>query len=178
MINGDRIRLRALSKKDLPLFVAWLNDPEVSRGLVHYMPFSLEDEQEWFEGMRKKSLEERPLMIEIKVEQGWIPIGDLGLFNIDWRIRSAELGIVIGAKEYWDQGYGTEAVCLILEHSFKTLNLNRISLMVYETNSRAIRAYEKAGLIEEGKLRQGHFQDSQYVDVILMSVLHSEWCES
>ena len=175
MIYGKRIRFRAIDKEDLPLFVNWLNDPAVTRGVMHYQPFSLEDEEEWYENMRKKPMEERPLMIEIQTSEGWIPIGDLGLFGIDWRIRAAKLGIVIGAKEYWDQGFGTEAVNLILEHGFKTLNLNRISLSVFENNHRAIRAYEKAGFIQEGILRQGYYQDGNYIDVILMSVLISEW---
>lgn len=175
MIYGKRIRLRALEKGDLPLFVTWLNDPEVIQGVMHYQPFSLQDEVEWFEEIRKKTKEEKPLMIEVQTPEGWTPIGDLGLFGIDWRIRSAELGIVIGAKEYWDKGFGTEAVNLILEHGFKTLNLNRISLRVFENNHRAIRAYEKVGFIQEGTLRQGHYQDGHYIDVILMSVLVSEW---
>jgi RimJ/RimL family protein N-acetyltransferase len=178
MIYGKRIRLRALNKDDLPLFVTWLNDPEVTSGLMHYLPFSIEDEIAWFDGMRKKPLEERPLMIEVNIDQDWLPIGDLGIFDIDWRIRSAELGIVIGNKEYWNKGYGTEAIGVILEHGFQTLNLNRICLKVYKTNLRAIRAYEKAGFKHEGKLRQGHFQDGQYVDVILMSILKSEWRDS
>jgi RimJ/RimL family protein N-acetyltransferase len=175
MIMGEQIRLRAMRRDNLPLFVEWLNDPEVTRGLVPYLPFSLEDEEEWFDGMRKKPQEERPLTIEIKTPAGWEPIGNYGLFSIDWRIRSAELGIVIGAKESWDKGYGTEALGLILQFGFQTLNLNRIALRVYENNPRAIRAYEKAGFVHEGKLRQGHYHDGEYVDVFLMSILRSEW---
>ncbi len=175
MIYGERIRLRALNKDDLPIFVTWLNDPEVTRGLVHYLPFSIEDEEEWYENMRKIPREERPLMIEIQTKDKWEPIGDLSLFGIDWRIRSAEFGIVIGVKEYWDQGYGTEALKLILRHGFQTLNLNRVSLMVYENNPRAIRAYEKAGFVQEGRLRQSYYQNGEFIDVILMSILRSEW---
>lgn len=175
MIMGERIRLRAMRRDTLPLFVEWLNDPQVTRGLVFHLPFSLEDEADWFDGMRKKPQEERPLTIEIKTPAGWEPIGNCGLFSIDWRIRSAEFGIVIGAKEHWDKGYGTEALGLILQYGFQTLNLNRIALKVYENNPRAIRTYEKAGFVIEGKLRQGHYHDGEYVDVLLMSILRSEW---
>jgi RimJ/RimL family protein N-acetyltransferase len=178
MIIGKRIRLRALEKKDLPLFVDWLNDPEVTRGLVHYLPFSMEEEEAWYENIRKGPREEYPLMIDVQTGGGWMPIGDLNLFAMDWRIRSAELGIVIGAKEYWDQGYGTEAVGLLLRHGFHTLNLNRVFLRVYEDNTRAIRAYEKAGFVQEGRHRQGYYRDGQYIDVILMSILRAEWQKS
>jgi RimJ/RimL family protein N-acetyltransferase len=175
MIYGDRIRLRALKRDDLPLFVAWLNDPEVTEGLMHYLPFSDEDEEEWFDGMRKKPLEERPLVIEIPTDEGWEPIGNCGIFGINWRIRMAEFGIVIGAKQHWNKGYGTDALATIIKHGFDTLNLNRISLRVFENNPRAIRSYEKAGLVNEGRLRQGHFQNGKYEDVLLMSILRSEW---
>ena len=123
----------------------------------------------------KKPKEERPLMIEVQSSEGWIPIGDFGLFGIDWRIRAAELGIVIGEKEYWDKGFGTETVNLILDHEFKTLNFNRISLRAFKNNHRAIRAYEKAGFMQEGILRQGHYHDRNHIDVILMSILISDW---
>jgi RimJ/RimL family protein N-acetyltransferase len=178
MIFGDRIRLRAIRREDLPLFVEWLNDPEVIQGIMQYLPFSLEDEEAWYEGMKKKPLEEQPLVIEIIKEDGWEPIGNCGLFNIDWRTRKAEFGIVIGAKNQWNKGYGTEALEVILRHGFNTLNLNRISLTVFENNPRAIRAYEKAGLVMEGKFRQGHFQNGKYIDVILMSILRAEWQDS
>jgi RimJ/RimL family protein N-acetyltransferase len=175
MILGERIRLRSITQDDLPLFVEWLNDPEVTHGLIHFLPFSPEDEEDWFEGMRKQPQVEHPLMIDILTEEGWEPIGDCGLFGIDWRIRQAEFGIVIGAKQHWDKGYGTEAVKLILQHGFNTLNLNRIALRVYENNPRAIKAYEKAGYKVEGRLRQGHYDNGEYIDVILMSILRSEW---
>lgn len=177
MIYGERIRLRAITRTDLPIFVEWLNDPEVTQGLMHFIPFSMEDEEDWFEGMRKRPLEEHPLVIDICSEEGWESIGNCGLFSIDWRIRQAEFGIVIGAKQHWNKGYGSEALTLIIEHAFNILNLNRVFLRVYENNPRAIRSYEKAGLTIEGRKRQAHFDKGQYIDVILMSILRSEWQE-
>ncbi|MBL7164571.1 MAG: GNAT family N-acetyltransferase [Anaerolineales bacterium] len=175
MIYGKGIRLRAIEKDDLPLFVEWLNDPEVRHGLMIYLPLSQAEEQRWFEAMLKRPQEEHPLMIEIEEQEQWIPIGNCGLFDINWRVRSAEVGIVIGEKSYWNQGHGTKAMRLLLRHGFKTLNLNRIFLRVYEHNSRAARAYEKTGFVHEGRMRQAHFHEGQYLDAIIMSVLRSEW---
>ena len=175
MIFGERIRLRAISQDDLPTFVGWLNDPEVIRGLMVMLPFSLDDETDWYDGVRKKPLEERPLVIEILTEAGWEMIGNCGLFGFDWRTRQAEFGIVIGAKQHWDQGYGSEALGLMVQHGFGTLNLNRISLRVFADNPRAMRSYEKAGFVQEGCLREAHYHDGAYVDVLVMSMLRSEW---
>lgn len=178
MIYGDRIRLRAVNRDDLPLFVEWLNDPEVIRGLMLILPFSLDDEEDWYAGMRKRPQEERPLVIEISTEHGWEAIGNCGLFNIDWRVRQAEFGIVIGVKQAWNKGYGSESLRLIVQHGFNTLNLNRIALRVFANNPRAIRSYEKAGFVHEGCMRQCHFQDGEYIDVFMMSILRSEWLGS
>ena len=85
------------------------------------------------------------------------------------------MGIFIGDKSCWNQGYGTEVMRLLLKHGFETLNLNRIYLHVFATNLRAIRCYEKAGYVPEGRLREAEFKNGQYVDFIVMSVLRSEY---
>lgn len=175
MIYGKRIRLRALEREDLPLFVQWFNDPEVHAGLAVFLPMSLSEEERWFEKMLETPAPEHPLMIEVKSDGGWKAIGDCGFHQIDWRNRSGELGIVIGEKSLWDQGYGTETMDLLLRHGFNSLNLNRIFLRVYATNPRAIRSYEKAGFVHEGRFRQAEFRNGNYVDVLFMSVLRSEW---
>jgi RimJ/RimL family protein N-acetyltransferase len=127
--------------------------------------------------MLKSPNEERPLCIEARQDDGWQLIGNSGFFSIDWRNRNAELGIFIGDKNYRDQGYGTEGVRLLLRHGFSTLNLHRIFLRVFEDNPRAIRAYEKAGFIHEGRQRQAEYHDGQFHDVLFMSVLRPEWAE-
>ncbi len=175
MIYGKRIRLRAMEEEDLPLFVVWLNDPEVTMGLSLYLPLSFQDEKAWFESMHNQPQEKHPLMIEVAQDDDWVPVGNCGFGSLDWRVRSAEFGIGIGAKEYWGQGYGSEATKLMLQHGFNTLNLNRIMLRVFDINPRARRVYEKVGYVYEGTMRQAHYYNGEYVDVHFMSVLRDEW---
>jgi RimJ/RimL family protein N-acetyltransferase len=175
MIFGDGIRLRAIERSDLPRFVAWLNDPEVRMGLAIYQPLSQAQEENWYENTLKLPAQEQPLVIEIEITQGWTPIGNLGLTNLDWHNRSAEVGIFIGAKQYWNQGYGRKAMELLLAHAFAAMNLYRIYLRVHETNARAVHSYEKAGFQHEGRMRSAHFNNGRYIDVLLMSVLQPDW---
>lgn len=175
MIYGERVRLRGIERSDIPLFVAWLNDPEVNENLALSIPLSQAMEENWFENMLKRPQEEIPMTIEVRQGEAWVAVGNCGLFDIHWHIRSAEVGIFIGEKSLWNQGYGTEALRLLLRHGFESLNLNRIFLRVYETNLRAVRSYEKAGFILEGRQRQGMYKDGRYIDVLMMSILHSEW---
>jgi len=175
VIYGSRLRLRAVERSDLPSFVSWLNDPEVREGLTLHLPLSHAEEEQWFEHMLTTPPAEHPLVIEIVSGEDWLPVGNCSFHQIDWRNRSAEVGIFIGAKTYWNQGYGTEAMELLLAHGFNTLNLNLIALRVFESNQGAIRAYEKAGFIREGRLRQAEYKNGKYEDIILMSVLRSDW---
>ena len=175
MIYGERIRLAAVEREDLPLFVKWLNDAEVRNGLMMYLPMSLAQEEKWFENMLNRDVNEQPLSIEAKQGDAWVKIGNMGFFNFSHKARSAEVGIMIGNKEFWNQGYGTEAITLLLKHGFETLNLNRIMLQVYEDNPRAIRCYEKAGFIHEGSLRQARYHNGRYYDVLNMGILREEW---
>ena len=177
MIIGERVRLRAVEREDLPRFVAWLNDPEVRCNLLLYQPLSLAQEEEWFKGILERDVDEQPLVIEIKNSKTWLPVGDIGLFDLNLHDRSAEVGILVGEKKFWGKGYGTEAMHLMLKHGFEDLNLNRIYLRVYETNPRGIRSYEKAGFVLEGRMRQARFQEGKYIDMLLMSVLRAEWNE-
>ncbi len=180
MIYSERIRFRSAERSDVPAFVRWFNDPEVQQGLAVYRPMSLANEEGWFENMLKRSMDEQPFVIEVRGagpegEETWTPIGNLSLFDIDWRCRVSEFGIVIGEKAYWNKGYGTEAVKLIVRYGFQTLNLHRIWLRVYATNPRAMRAYEKAGFTQEGLQRQAVFLAGEYVDIVQMSILRPEW---
>jgi len=181
MIIGEQIRFRGIEKEDLTYFVKWLNDPEVKHGLSIIMPLSLAEEEEWFAELLKKPPFEKPLAIEIQPDpqvDEWIFVGNFGIFGIDWVNRFGEIGIHIGEKGYWNQGYGTKAMGLILKHGFESLNLHRLWLRVFETNNRAVRVYEKAGFIKEGIYREGQFLDGKYVDVMIMSVLKTEWKET
>jgi len=177
LIYGERIRLRAPEREDLPKFVDWLNDPEVREGISIVLPFSQAEEEIWFDEMIKRPAPEHPMAIEIREADGWTMVGTCGFHEIYWRNRSAEVGILIGDKTRWNLGYGTEVMRLLLNHGFQTLNLNRISLQVFENNPRAIRTYKKVGFRREGVKRQAMYLSGQYHDIILMSVLRSEWKE-
>ncbi len=177
MFFGEHIRLRRDERSDLPKFVTWLNDPEVRKYLSMNLPLSQANEDGWFENMLHRPPEEQPFAIEIRDGDDWRLIGNCGFFEIDWRVRSTEVGIMIGEKNYWNKGYGTETMRLLLKIGFETLNLNRIFLRVDAANVGGIRAYEKAGYHHEGRLRQGTYRDGIYEDFLLMSVLRSEWDE-
>jgi RimJ/RimL family protein N-acetyltransferase len=175
MICGKNVRLRGVERSDLTRFQAWLNDPEVTEGLSIYLPLSMLDEEQWLDKISRLGQDERPLAIELNDNGTWRLIGNSGFINLEWANRCAEVGLFIGDRSIWNQGYGTEVMQLLLKHGFETLNLHRIYLRVYSTNPRAKRSYEKAGFIVEGTMREAVYRHGKYADVHIMSVLRSEW---
>jgi len=175
IIYGKHVRLRAVEQEDVAKFHEWVNDPEVTRGLALYLPMSMAEEENWFASIAKRDPNEKPFAIEVHKGKNWRLIGNCNIFGIEYTNRSAELGIMIGDKSEWNKGYGSEVMALLLRHGFETLNLNRAYLRVYVDNIRAVCSYEKAGFVLEGRQREAVYRDGKYEDVLLMSVLSSEW---
>ena len=171
MLKGPRITLRAITRDDLPRYVAWFNDVEVIRHLTAYLPMNPDNESEWYDRQRK---DPTVLNFAIETETGE-HIGSVGLMYLDHRNQSAELGIVIGAKEHWGKGYGREAITVLLEYGFHTLNLNRIALRVDADHPAAIRCYKNCGFVMEGEMRQVIFREGKFFNQYLMSVLREEY---
>lgn len=174
MLYGERVRLRAIERTDLPTFVRWFNDPEVRQYLLMFEPMSMAMEERWFEGRLSRE-NDYLFCVEAHVGDEWVHIGNIGLHRVDWKNRFATFGIALGEKAYWGQGYGADATCTILQFGFGELNLHRVELDVYDFNPRAIRCYEKAGFHREGVRREAIFRNGQYHDVLTMAVLQHEF---
>lgn len=102
-------------------------------------------------------------------------IGEIGLCGFNYTLSNAFVGIVIGDQQNWGKGYGTDAMQVILRYAFTMLNLNHVSLTVFEYNPRGIRSYEKAGFKTEGVQRKFINRDGRRWDMYRMGILKSEW---
>jgi RimJ/RimL family protein N-acetyltransferase len=171
MIYGQKTRLRRIERQDIPTFVRWFGDPDVREFLVINRPISSAEEEKWFE---RKLAEEGSEIFAIETMDG-THIGNIELFDINERNRHAELGIVLGEKAYWGQGYGSDAIRTLLRFGFEEMNLHRVYLCVYEDNARGIRAYEKCGFRHEGRLREANYRKGRYYDELIMGILRHEF---
>ncbi len=174
MLTGERVTLRAIERDDLQRLWEFNNDlaVELAGGGDPPMPQSYERlvadlEREWQKGGRDDSL--------FAIEVDGAIIGLCQLSNFNQTARNAELGITIGDKEYWGQGYGSEAIALLLHYAFQYRNLNRIWLWCHGANQRGIRAYKGCGFVEEGRLRQHVWSNGSYDDAVYMGILRDEW---
>lgn len=171
MIKGDKVVLRALELQDADVLHRWVNDPDVVHHMGMRFPKSLHEEQRWLERDQDPT---RELHLGIETPEGRL-IGSCGLHRIDLINREAALGIMLGEKYCWGQGYGTDAMLTLCGFAFSEMNLHRICLYVFDFNPRAIACYLKVGFVEEGRLRESTYKHGRYVDVLVMGLLEEEF---
>jgi RimJ/RimL family protein N-acetyltransferase len=100
-------------------------------------------------------------------------LGELVLNELDEENASMNFRIAL-LPGFPGSGYGTEATTVMLDYAFTELGLHRISLDVYSFNPRALRSYEKAGFVTEGRQRDTLHWDGEWVDSILMGILSTD----
>lgn len=171
MYEGRLVRLRAYEPEDVETLYRWYNDPDVRQHLQMRYPLSRADEAAWVE--RNKTVSYGVCDLAIETLEGHL-IGGVGLRTKGPEVRCAELGISIGDKSVWGQGYGTDAMRVICRVGFEQMDLHRIELWVHAGNERAIGVYKKVGFVLEGTAREAFFRNGKRVDMHLMGLLAPE----
>lgn len=173
-LTGEKIYLAPLSKKDISdIYISWLNDKEVCKDNSHAT----------FPNTRAKTLayikslenSKEEIAFAIRWIENDIHIGNIAIKKIDRINRSAELAIIIGDKNYWNKGVGSEAYKLMIDYGFNTLNLNRISSGQTAGNTGMIKVCEKMGMKKEGTLREVLFKNGEYLDAVIYSILKKNY---
>jgi RimJ/RimL family protein N-acetyltransferase len=152
--EGLLVRLRRKRLSDAEDDYHWRCDPELARfDAAAPLRASFDDFLTTFrDELRLPSPFRRVLGVEDRIGNH---IGNVMYYNIDERRGEAELGITIGDKRYWNQGYGTDIVRTFLHHLFTDMNMRRIYLNTLDWNVRAQRAFQKAGFRTCGTSRRG-----------------------
>ena len=172
---GDRIYLspKGASEEEIEKFTEWMNDFQVTDYIGRSGQLTtLLGEKEYLEKSAKNTDNRNFSIIDLKTNK---IVGTAGLEKFNWIKRSAVLGIFIGEKDYRSNGYGTEAIKLILEYGFKYLNLHSIRLELVSINERAHKCYLKCGFKDTGKNRDEVFVNGKYYDKLHMDILESEF---
>jgi RimJ/RimL family protein N-acetyltransferase len=152
--EGTLIRLRRKRLEDAEDDYNWRCDPELARfDAAAPLRSSFND---FFTTFRDELRLPSPFRRVLAVEDlNGHHIGNVMYYNIDERRGEAELGITIGDKRYWNQGYGTDIVRTFLTYLFAEVHMRRIYLNTLDWNVRAQRAFQKAGFRTCGNNRRG-----------------------
>ncbi|ADB33569.1 GCN5-related N-acetyltransferase [Kribbella flavida DSM 17836] len=170
-LTGKLVVLRCLDEGDFPMMKAAMDDPEVTRLTGSHEEISDERAREW---LRTRKEQTDRLDLAIVDRSTGDAVGEAVLNEYDPDNRSCNFRILIGPAGR-NRGLGTEATKLIVGYGFEELGLHRISLDVFAFNPRAQRAYEKAGFVVEGRLRDALCWKGEWIDSIVMAILEDEW---
>lgn len=173
MLAGPKASLRGLQRGDLQAIGRWWDDPEVTYLLEMGARPSREKELEAFWRLVMES--EDNIAFAICDSADGRLLGTGGLYAISWVCRRAQFNILIGEKDVWDCGVGSDAARLILGYAFDKLNLESVQLGVNSENLRAIASYRKVGYVHEGTRRRFIYRNSRYYDMEMFSILRDEY---
>ena len=173
-VEGKRVYLRLIEKSDIKYpYLNWLNDLGVVRYLEsRFCPQTAESISRY--------IDDNPYLMAICLKDtitGTVGyetnkphqhICNINLRNINWIHRFAEVGLLIGEKDEWGKGYGSEAISLMANYAFEILGLHKLTAGCYSKNVGAIKAFEKAGFQIEGTLRRHYWFEGRYTDAVIL----------
>lgn len=168
----DSIYLREITIEDTNLIVKWRNSQHVYKNLYNQSSITAETHMAWFKQIIEKK---SAVQYIICLKKNEIPIGTVFIKNIDLLNRKGEFGIFIGEVSELGKGYGKKATELILIKAFSDLKLNKVYLTVFEDNKNAIKSYLSSGFKIDCTLRDDVLINNSFKNVVLMSIVKSEW---
>ncbi len=170
MWQGMEISIREFKKTDIPQKVEWINNPENNKYLHYDLPLCVEKTEKWFD-----SHSEDDTRYDAVIVADDMPVGTIGLLNIDKKNSKAEYYIAMGVISYKGKGVAKAASQLILKHGFEVLGLNRIYLFTEEGNIAAQKLFESVGFVKEGLIRQDIASHGYYVNRFVYAYLREDW---
>ncbi len=173
LYTGQLVRLGAVKPDDKDTLARWSNDSEYLR-MLNFDP-AVPRPAAYFEEQEKKNDENhRGVIFGIRLLEDDKLIGMTGLWA-NWNHQNAWFWIGIGEADYRGKGYGTDTTKLMIGYAFRELGMFRVTLNVFGYNTRAMRAYEKAGFTHEGTQREALYREGKRWDMHAMGILRPEW---
>lgn len=170
--KGKLVYLRPFHKGDSETLQRWVNDPAVTEYLLRVFPATAREEDEWLDNQGK---DQKNVALAIVTIDGDKLIGSIGLHQIDLVNRNAVTGTMLGEKDYWGKGYGTEAKMLLLDFAFNALNLHVIESKVLAFNARSLAYGRKCGYVEVGRLPGWIMRNGERHDEVHLVVTQERW---
>lgn len=173
VLSGEKIFLRRLTEEDATQeYVNWMNDPEINQYLdSRFYEQTLESTKSFIRSVTN----DNNYQFGIFEKKSGKHIGNIKLGSINAHDKSADIGFLIGEKSYWGRGIATEAIALVTEFAFNTLNLHKVWGGAYSPNVGSIKAFLKNGFEREGVRKKQHFCNGEFVDGNLFGKINNNY---
>jgi len=173
MVDPPAVTLRARTEDDLDVLFRLASDLDTWEEREDAPPTAL-SRQRFDARLSQAAADDGPEdAVSFIIDVDGRAVGSASLFSIDPLARHAEAGISL-LPDARGRGIGTAAMSQLVEFAFVRRNLRRIHLQVIASNAAAIRCYEKAGFVLEGRLREHAWVRGAYEDIVVMGALRSD----
>ncbi|HXG87654.1 MAG TPA: GNAT family protein [Vicinamibacterales bacterium] len=164
-IEGERIYLREVQLSDVTdRYYQWINDAEVNQYLeTRFRPTTMESLREF---VAAKLVDRDNVFLALIVKDGDRHIGNIKLGPINWVHRFADVALMLGDKEHWGKGYGSEAIALVTDYGLNRLNLHKLTASCYASNQGSAKAFIKAGWEQEAVRKRQFYFNGSYEDSV------------
>ena len=170
LIESGRIFLREVVLSDATqMYCRWMNDTKVNQYLEsRFEKWTIKKLQD---NIRQTRNNPDNSLLAIVLKDKNRHIGNIKIGPINRVHKFAKVGIIIGEKSFWGEGFATEAVKLAVDYAFDTLGLHKLNAGVYANNSASVKLFEKCGFIKEGIEKKQYDCNGEYVDGIMFGRL-------
>lgn len=174
MLKGNTVGLRSLEIEDLPQLKNWRNIEGFRKNFREHRELNNSNQEKWFDRL---TISQTDYMFVIERLEDNTPIGACGLLYINWQTRTADFSFYIGYNElYIDTVYAPEAIKLLIEYGFNSLNLNKIWMELYEFDEKKLQIFQDSFNFKiDGKLRQNAFEGGKFHDSFIISLLKEDF---
>lgn len=173
ILESERLIMKPVEPADLPYLMEQRWDAALTDHIIHN-PISSYDQQQWYERICRNG--DVVLSIFFKRPEGEPELlGAVGLYNINMRHQLATVKTMRIPAKYQGLGIASEALGMLIEYGFNTLNLHKITCDTFADNLGTIKHLEKVGLKQEGRLRKHYFHQGEYKDALIYSILREEF---
>jgi RimJ/RimL family protein N-acetyltransferase len=168
VISGEKVKIREKKLTDARNDYLWCRDLELSRlDAAQPLNMSLSDFiSEYTAELRYPPLTRRRFGVDTPDGEH---IGNCSYYNIDLHRGETEIGIIIGNRDYWGKGYGTDTIKALVKHIFQQTTFDRLYLKTLDWNLRAQTCFKKSGFLPYNHIvRDGH-------KFLLMELTRNQW---
>ncbi|WP_405420706.1 UDP-4-amino-4,6-dideoxy-N-acetyl-beta-L-altrosamine N-acetyltransferase [Marinobacter flavimaris] len=159
--------LRPMTESDLEQVLQWRNHLEVRSYMYTTHEIRVEEHRKWFMNASPDPAIELLIYEQGGKAQGFVNIARTRCPEVaDWGFYLAPNAL---------KGSGRELGKQALNYAFGRLRLHKVCGQALGFNERSITFHKRLGFVEEARLRDQHFNGSQFHDVVCFGLLNSEW---
>lgn len=163
-------KLRNIKLQELELMLGWRNAPNVRANMYTRHEISIDEHLAWWTKIQQRH-DQRYFMYEA----GGTPLGIIGFSNIDRTSENSSWAFYASPEA--PKGTGSKMEFLAIDYAFNDLSLHKLHCEVLAFNTQVIKLHQKFGFSIEGKLREHHKVDEDFIDIYQLSLLAPEWAE-